>query len=73
MPKRLGLSEQVRRAALRSGMGVTELARKAQVHGSSMSRFLAGKRGLRLAALDRLADALDLKVAPRRKRKRDGQ
>jgi hypothetical protein len=72
-PKQAALSEEVRRAALRSGLGVTKLARAARVDNASMSRFLARRRGLRLAALDRLADVLHLKVAAVGDRKKGGR
>ncbi len=42
---------------------------KAGVDQGALSKFAAGKRGLSLAAVDRLVDVLDLELKPRRKRK----
>jgi len=68
--KRTAMSEQVRRAAVRSGIGCTALACLVEIDKSSISRFLNGRRGLSMAALNRLASQLNLELVPRRRRKR---
>jgi hypothetical protein len=39
---------------------------------STLSRFMAGKRGLPMKTLDRLADYLDLDIVARKRRRRKG-
>jgi hypothetical protein len=64
------LSDQIRRAIRESGMTQYRLAWLARVDKAALSRFVNGKVGLQLAALDRIAVVLDLRiVAPKRKDK----
>ena len=51
------------------GMTRADLSRAAKIDRAVMTRFLQGRAGMRLAALDRLARALDLRVAVSAKRK----
>jgi len=62
-------SEQLRRAILDSGTTRYAIAVKAGVDQGALSKFVAGKRGLSLAAIDKLMDVLGLVIKPR-KRKR---
>jgi len=56
------LSEQLRQAARQDGRGVRQLARAAGMHPGNLSRFLNGRVGLQMAALDRLADVLGVSL-----------
>ena len=67
--KRTALIEQIRRAAVTSGMRQSALARAVGLSKSSMSRFLSGERGLSMAVLDRLANVLGLDIRTRRRRR----
>jgi transcriptional regulator with XRE-family HTH domain len=55
-------SEQLRRAIEASGASRYVIARSAGISDSALSRFLSGERGLNLATLDKLADALGLEI-----------
>ena len=66
--KRAAMSEQIRRAAAASGMRQSALARAVGIDKAAMSRFLNARRGLRMSALDRLADVLSLALVKRRER-----
>jgi transcriptional regulator with XRE-family HTH domain len=54
------LSDQIRRAVDDSGLSRRAICKASGLHKSAMSRFMAGKRGLSLMALDRLAAVLAL-------------
>lgn len=56
------LSAQLRTHVRESGLSMLAVARGAGIDQAALSRFLAGKRGLRLDALDRLAAFLRLRV-----------
>ena len=61
------LSAQLREHVRASGLSMLAVARGAEIDQAALSRFLAGHRGLRLDALDRLAVFLRLRVVgPRR-------
>jgi transcriptional regulator with XRE-family HTH domain len=55
-------SEQLRRAIEQSGTSRYALARSLGVSDSALSRFMSGERGLTLATLDKLVDALGLEI-----------
>jgi transcriptional regulator with XRE-family HTH domain len=55
-------SEQLRRAIEECGTSRYALARSVGVSDSALSRFMSGERGLTLATLDKLADALGLEI-----------
>jgi len=59
------LTDQVRRAIEKSGVSRYRICREAGIDQASISRFMAGKTGLTLASLDRLADVLGLDVVAR--------
>ncbi|MBL8863038.1 MAG: hypothetical protein JNK02_13655 [Planctomycetes bacterium] len=59
------LSGELRAHVRGSGLSMLAVARGAQIDPAALSRFLSGKRGLRLDAVDRLAVFLRLRlVAP---------
>jgi transcriptional regulator with XRE-family HTH domain len=63
------------RDQLKTAIEASELTRyaiacKAKVDNGALSKFLAGKRGLSLDAVDRLVELLGLELQPRRKFKR---
>lgn len=60
------ISEQVRKAIEKSGLSHYEVCKRAGVDQAAMSRFMAGKRGLSLSTVDRLAEALDLELKKRK-------
>jgi len=68
-PKPTHLSEQIRRAVRDSGMSMLAVARAVETDKATMSRFLSGERGLRLATIDKLGALLGLRVVGRTPRK----
>ena len=56
------LSDEVRQAVDASGLGRNEVGRRARIDKAALSRFMAGQAGLSMAALDRLAEVLELKI-----------
>ena len=61
-------TEQLRRAIRDCGETRYSLAKRTGIDQSTMSRFVTGNRGLSMEALDRLFDALDLEVKPRKRK-----
>ena len=57
------LSEDLRLAIRRSGKSVYQIAKAANVSQIVVSRFLSGERDIRMETADRLAEALDVKLA----------
>ncbi len=64
-PARLTFSDQVRAAVDASGHTRYRICKAAKIAEAAMSRFMAGKGGLSMASLDRLADMLGLDVVTR--------
>jgi len=60
--KRMKLSDQIRRAVDDSGLSRYAICRIGPFDKGMMSRFMAGKRGLSLTTLDRLAEVLRLRI-----------
>ena len=56
--KRLSFSEQVRRAIRAGDLTVYQIAKETGIDNATFSRFLNGKGGLSIEALDALADLL---------------
>jgi transcriptional regulator with XRE-family HTH domain len=71
---RLTLSDQLRRAVDDSGLTRYRICAEIGIAQSVMSRFMAGKGGLSLATIDRLADLLGLNItsAKRRNKRQEG-
>lgn len=57
------LSAALKKAMKHSPKSIYQLAKEAGVSPIMLSRFLSGKRDIRLATADRLAHVLDLKLA----------
>jgi transcriptional regulator with XRE-family HTH domain len=57
-----GFSEQLRDAMGSSGHTAAELAELAGVDAGVISRFLAAKREIRTGTVDRIAEALGLRI-----------
>ena len=62
MPKRLSLSEQIRRAIESSSQSHYRICKEAGVDKATLSRFMTGERGLTSQSMDRLADYLGLEL-----------
>jgi transcriptional regulator with XRE-family HTH domain len=62
LKKRVSFSEQIRRAIRASGLSAYQLCQAIGLDQSTLSRFLSGRCGLSLEALDRLAEELNLEV-----------
>ena len=71
MPKKLPLSEQVRKAINSAGVTRYRIAQEAGIEESTLSRFVNGERGLSLAVLARLADYLGLELSARPQQKKE--
>lgn len=70
MVHRPGTVEHVlERAILESGMTRYSIWRQTGIDQSTLSRFLAGKHGLNLDAVNKLMDLFDLELRPRSKRR----
>jgi transcriptional regulator with XRE-family HTH domain len=62
MSHRASFSDQLRDLILSCGTSRYALARQVGVSESALSRFMAGKQGLTLATLDKLADVLGIEI-----------
>ena len=71
--RRIRLSDQIRRAVAASGLTRYRISKITGIDQAVLSRFMAGKVGLSMSALDRLADALELEVVARKQRKTKGR
>ncbi len=71
--RRIRLSDQIRRAVAASGLTRYRISKITGIDQAVLSRFMAGKVGLSMSALDRLADALELDVVARKQRKTKGR
>ena len=60
-------TEQLRRVIGECGETRYSIAQRTGIDQSTMTRFMNGTRGLSMEAIDRLFDALDLEIKPRRK------
>jgi len=61
------LSDQIRDAVRSSKISRNRICRETEIDKGSMSKFMAGDRGLSLAALDKLAALLRLRIVVERK------
>lgn len=71
--RRIHLSDQIRRAVAASGLTRYRISKITGIDQAVLSRFMAGKVGLSMSALDRLAEALELEVVARKQRKTKGR
>jgi len=63
------LTEVLRRTIAESGVSLLQIERATGIHRASISRFVAGKRSLRLDVADKLAPYFGLELTLSRKRK----
>jgi hypothetical protein len=63
------LSEQLRQAIRDCGESRYALSKRSGIDQSTLTRFMSGERGLRLDAVDVLADVLGLELRPKKTRK----
>ena len=63
--RRVKLSDQIRQAVDASGLSRYRIAKDLGISESTMSRFMSGKGGLSMDYLDRLAELLELNLAPK--------
>jgi transcriptional regulator with XRE-family HTH domain len=61
-------SDQIREAVDASGMSRYAICKAIGLNQGAMSRFMSGKSGMSMAALDRLAELLGLRVVARRRK-----
>lgn len=66
MRRAVVLSDMLRIFILRDGRPMTRIARDAGVPEPVVTRFMAGRRGLHVRSLDRLAAELGLELRPKR-------
>jgi transcriptional regulator with XRE-family HTH domain len=71
MPKKLPLSEQVRKAIDAAGVTRYRIAKETGLSESALSRFMSGERELSLPAVDRLAEYLGLSLCDQSKQKKE--
>jgi predicted transcriptional regulator len=63
-------SETLKRLIREGELTRYALSVRTGIDQATLSKFLKGERGLSLRAVDRLMDALNLEVRPRRKRRK---
>jgi plasmid maintenance system antidote protein VapI len=68
--RRESFSDQLRRAIDESGMSRYAVCKAIGVHQSTMSKFMNGKGGMSIEALDRLGELLGLHVTGKRPKRR---
>jgi transcriptional regulator with XRE-family HTH domain len=61
--KRESLSDELRQAVERSGLSRYSICQQTGIDQGSMSKFMAGERGLTLESIDKLAELLGLHIA----------
>jgi transcriptional regulator with XRE-family HTH domain len=60
--KRISLSDEIRRVVADCGQTRYAISKATGIAESTLSRFLAGERGLPMKTLDKLAEFLDLHI-----------
>ena len=65
---RENFTEQLKRVIRDCGETRYALAKRTGTDQSTFTRFLNGTRGLSMEAIDRLFDALDLEIKPRKRK-----
>ena len=71
--KRPKLSDGIRQAVRESRLARVAICRAAGIDEGQFSHFMAGRKGLSIASLDRLADVLKLEVVSRQEGDRKGR
>ncbi len=61
-PQRIPLSDQIRQVIVDCGQTRYAISQATGIAESTLSRFVAGERGLPMKTLDKLADYLDLHI-----------
>ncbi len=67
MARRIPLSDEIRRTVCQSKLTRYRISQETAIDQGTLSRFVHGKAGLSMDALDRLATLLDLHVIVRAK------
>lgn len=67
--RKTNMSDQIRAAIEASGITRYRIWKETGIDEATLSRFMSGKAGLSMKALDALADYLDLEVVMRKKRR----
>ena len=70
--RRTKLSHQLRQAVENCGQTRYAISKATGIDESTLSRFMAGERGLPMKTLDKLADYLDLHIIAGKRRRRKG-
>jgi transcriptional regulator with XRE-family HTH domain len=70
---RIKLSDELRQAVENCGQTRYAISQGTGISQATLSRFMAGERGLPLKTLDRLADYLDLHIVTRKQRRGKGR
>ena len=68
--KRASLSDELRQAVERSGLSRYAIWQAVGIDQGSMSKFMAGERGLTLESIDKLAELLGLHIVAEPERRR---
>jgi plasmid maintenance system antidote protein VapI len=68
--KRESLSDELRQAVERSGLSRYAIWQAVGIDQGSMSKFVAGERGLTLESIDKLAELLGLHIVADTERRR---
>lgn len=67
--KRASLSDELRQAVERSGLSRYAIWQAVGIDQGSMSKFMAGERGLTLESIDKLAELLGLHIVAESERR----
>ncbi len=67
------LSDQIRQAVEDCGQSRYAISKATRIAESTLSRFMAGERGLPMQTLDKLADYLDLNITMGKGTERKGR
>ena len=73
MARRKKLSDQFREAIDASELSRYRICMETDIDQGAMSRFMAGKMGMTLERLDRVADLLDLRIESGPRTQRNGR
>jgi hypothetical protein len=65
-------SDQLRQAVRESELTRYAICVRTGIDQGTLCRFVQGTRGMSLASVDRLMEALELEIRPRRRKREDG-